>query len=386
MIGKTLAHYEITAAIGKGGMGEVYQATDRKLGRNVAIKVLPEEFAQDNDRVARFEREAKLLASLNHPNIAAIYGLEESEGTRFLVLELVEGQTLSERLVRGPLPVKESLEVAVQIAEALEAAHEKGVIHRDLKPANIKVTSEGKVKVLDFGLAKAYAGAALGDETILETLAEGAESGKGVLLGTPAYMSPEQASRQPADHRSDVWSFGCVLFEMLTGKVVFKGNTLSHTIAAILEREPDFGRLPNNLSPAIRRLLERCLEKNPKRRWHAIADVRLEVEAALASPGSGEPGTDSKPQARPILWCAVAILMIALVAIPLTWYLRPLRPEPRAVTRFEYDLPQGGGESPETSVRPSILAISPDGSQIAMVRGDGLYLIRPLAARRALHC
>ena len=206
MIGKTLAHYEITAAIGKGGMGEVYQATDRKLGRNVAIKVLPEEFAQDNDRVARFEREAKLLASLNHPNIAAIYGLEESEGTRFLVLELVEGQTLSERLVRGPLPVKESLEVAVQIAEALEAAHEKGVIHRDLKPANIKVTSEGKVKVLDFGLAKAYAGAALGDETILETLAEGAESGKGVPLGNARLH--ESGTGQSSAGRSSV---GCLV-------------------------------------------------------------------------------------------------------------------------------------------------------------------------------
>ena len=281
MIGKTLAHYEITAAIGKGGMGEVYQATDRKLGRNVAIKVLPEEFAQDTERVARFEREAKLLASLNHPNIAAIYGLEQSEGTRFLVLELVDGQTLSERLVRGPLPVQESLELALQIAEALEAAHEKGVIHRDLKPANIKVTSEGKVKVLDFGLAKAYAGTAVGDETILETLTEDAESGKGVLLGTPAYMSPEQARCQPADHRSDVWAFGCVLFEMLSGKTLFKGNTLSDTIAAILEREPEFGTTPTDLSPAIRRLLKRCLEKNPKRRWQAIGDVRLEVEAAL---------------------------------------------------------------------------------------------------------
>ncbi len=371
MIGKTLAHYEITAAIGKGGMGEVYQATDKKLGRSVAIKVLPEEFAQDTERVARFEREAKLLASLNHPNIAAIYGLEQSEGTRFLVLELVEGQTLFERLARGPLPVKESLELAIQIAEALEAAHEKAVIHRDLKPANIKVTSEGKVKVLDFGLAKAYAGTAVGDETVLETLAEGAGSGRGVLLGTPAYMSPEQASRQPADHRSDVWSFGCVLFEMLTGKVLFKSNTLSHTIAAILEREPDFDALPNNLSPAIRRLLERCLEKNPNRRWHAIADVRLEVEAALAG---SLPATEFKPRARPILSYAVAILMTALVAIPLAWYLRPLRPEPRAVTRFEFDLTEGEGETPETLFRPSILAMSPDGSQIAMVRGDGLYL------------
>ena len=367
MIGKTLAHYEITAAIGKGGMGEVYQATDKKLGRNVAIKVLPEEFAQDTERVARFEREAKLLASLNHPNIAAIYGLEESEGTRFLVLELVEGQTLSERLVRGPVPAQESLELALQIAEALEAAHEKGVIHRDLKPANIKVTSEGKVKVLDFGLAKAYAGAAVGDETVLETLAEDAASGKGVLLGTPAYMSPEQARRQPADHRSDVWAFGCVLYELLSGKTLFKGNTLSDTIAAILEREPDFSALPPHLSPGIRRLLERCLAKKPKRRLHSIADVRLEIEEILANPEGmlAQP----TPQGQRLLPRAATLALAVAVAAVGVWYLRPLPPtEPRPVTRFEYDLPE--------AQRPFflMLAISPDGGQIVTSGSNGLHL------------
>ena len=261
--GTQLGHYEILSALGKGGMGEVWRARDSKLGREVAIKTLPEEFAKDEERLARFEREAKLLASLNHPNIATIHGLEEHNGTRFIVLELVEGDTLAERLKRGAIPVEESLTLALQIAEALEAAHEKGVVHRDLKPANVKVTPDDKIKVLDFGLAKAYAGTAAGDETVLETLTEDAEGGKGVLLGTPAYMSPEQARRQPADNRSDVWAFGCVLYELLSGKTLFKGNTLSDTIGAILEREPDFSALPPHLSPGIRRLLERCLAKKP---------------------------------------------------------------------------------------------------------------------------
>ncbi len=371
MIGKTLAHYEITAAIGKGGMGEVYQATDKKLGRSVAIKVLPEEFAQDTERVARFEREAKLLASLNHPNIAAIYGLEQSEGTRFLVLELVEGQTLSERLVRGPVPVQESLELALQIAEALEAAHEKGVIHRDLKPANIKVTSEGKVKVLDFGLAKAYAGAAMGDETVLETLAEDAESGRGVLLGTPAYMSPEQARRQPADHRSDVWAFGCVLYELLTGRMLFKGNTLSDIIAAVLEREPDLDNLPRNVSPGIRRLLGRCLAKNPKRRLHSIADVRLEIDDILSSP-EGTPA-QATPQGRHLLPYAATLALAILVGAVGTWYLRPLpQSEPLPVTRFHYELPEEQNLGPELG--HPVLTVSPTGNQIVYVADSQLYL------------
>ena len=260
------------------------------------------------------------------------------------------------------------VELALQIAEALEAAHEKGVIHRDLKPANIKVTSEGKVKVLDFGLVKAYAGTAVGDETILETLTEDAESGKGVLLGTPAYMSPEQARCQPADHRSDVWAFGCVLFEMLSGKTLFKGNTLSDTIAAILEREPEFGTTPTDLSPAIRRLLKRCLEKNPKRRWQAIGDVRLEVEAALTEDVFVPADLPDNPRARSLPY-VVAILGV-LMAIPLGWYLRTvLRPEPRAVTRFEYELPPierfEGGLS---------LAISPNGRQVVSGSSDGLVV------------
>ena len=362
-------------------MGEVWRARDSKLGREVAIKTLPEEFAQDEERLARFEREAKLLASVNHPNIAAIYGLEEHNGTRFLVLELVKGDTLADWLKRGAIPVEESLKLALQIAEALEAAHEKGVVHRDLKPANIKVTPDDKIKVLDFGLAKAYAGTAAGDETVLETLTEDAEGGKGVLLGTPAYMSPEQARRQPADNRSDVWAFGCVLFEMLTGRALFKRNTLSDTIAAVLERETDFGELPRHLKPSIRRLLERCLEKNLKRRWHAIADVRLEIEASLASPieaSLASPEEVFQPSAgrqsrNPNVYGYVltALLLGALVSFLATGYLTTQTPEPR-VTRFHLELPEG---QVLTAARGApLLAVSPKGNTIVYVADGRLNL------------
>src|SRR5512145_3577375 len=224
MIGKTLGHYRITSQLGKGGMGEVYEATDSKLGRRVAIKVLPEEFAKDADRVARFQREAKVLASLNHPNIAAIYGLEESGGTNFLVLELVEGVTLADSIKSGPIPVEESLKLALQIAEALEAAHEKGVIHRDLKPANIKITPDGKVKVLDFGLAKALEVAQVSASDDTKTIRTD-ETHPGVVMGTVPYMSPEQAAAKPVDKRTDIWAFGCVLYEALSGKRAFPGET-----------------------------------------------------------------------------------------------------------------------------------------------------------------
>ena len=261
MIGKRLAHYEITNQLGKGGMGEVYQAKDHTLGRDVAIKVLPEEFARDADRVARFQREAKVLASLNHPNIAAIYGIEESGGTNFLVMELVDGQTLADRIKAGPVHVEEALKLALQIAEALEAAHEKGVIHRDLKPANIKVTPDGKVKVLDFGLAKAFAGDR--EEINLSnspTLSDAATQ-QGIILGTAAYMSPEQASGKTIDKRADIWAFGVVLFEMLTGRSLFAGDSVPQTLARVLERQPDFSLLPQNLHFKVVELLKRCLQK-----------------------------------------------------------------------------------------------------------------------------
>ena len=284
MIGTKLAHYEIVAAIGKGGMGEVWRARDTKLGREVAIKTLPEEFAKDADRLARFEREAKLLASLNQPNIAAIYGLEEHDGTRFLVLELVEGPTLEDRIKQGAIPVEESLKLALQIAEALEAAHDKGVIHRDLKPANIKVTPDGKVKVLDFGLAKAFEGDAADVNLSQSPTLSMAATQQGVILGTAAYMSPEQASGLPTDNQADIWSFGVVLFEMLTGRQVFSGETVTHILAAVLEREPQWGLLPPNINPKVRDLLDRCLEKRAKNRCHAIADVRSDIHKVLNDP------------------------------------------------------------------------------------------------------
>lgn len=276
-IGQSLSHYEITGQLGKGGMGEVYRAKDQKLGRDVAIKVLPEEFARDADRVARFQREAKLLASLNHSNIAAIYGLEESGNTNFLVLELIEGKTLADRVKAGAIPVEEALKLALQIAEALEAAHEKGVIHRDLKPANIKVTPDGKVKVLDFGLAKAFAGEqAELNASNSPTLSDMATM-QGVILGTAAYMSPEQAQGKPADIRSDIFCFGLVLYEMLSGRRAFTGDSNYGIMNAIVTEEPPVLRV----SPSLEKILRCCLAKQPSRRYQKVSEVRRALEQAL---------------------------------------------------------------------------------------------------------
>src|SRR5215831_12479785 len=286
MIGSKLAHYEITSHLGSGGMGEVYQATDSKLGRSVAIKFLPEAFSHDSDRVTRFEREARVLASLNHPHIAGIYGLEESGERKFLVMELVAGETLAERIKRGAIPLDESLEIAKQICEALESAHEKGIVHRDLKPANVKVTPDGKVKVLDFGLAKAMdsspANAALSNSpTLINSVAA---TNAGVIIGTAAYMSPEQARGYAADQRSDIFSFGCVLYEMLGGKSAFGGETISDILASVLARDVDFAVLPKDLNPKLLDFLRRCLQKNRKHRWHCVADLNAELESIAASP------------------------------------------------------------------------------------------------------
>src|SRR6185295_4658343 len=260
MIGTTLGSYRVIAKLGEGGMGEVYRARDTKLGRDVAIKILPSRWLADPDRTARFEREARLLASLNHPHIAAIYGVEDSGATHALVLELVDGPTLADRIAAGPVPEREALAIARQLADALDAAHERGIVHRDLKPANIKVTGDGVVKVLDFGLAKAIAGDdAAADLTHSPTVTVGGTR-EGVLLGTAAYMSPEQARGRVVDKRADIWAFGCVLYEMLTGRQAFTGDTLSHTIVAILEHEPDWTRLPASTPAGVRRLLARCLE------------------------------------------------------------------------------------------------------------------------------
>src|SRR5437867_4785158 len=260
-IGTQLGSLEITALLGKGGMGEVYRARDTKLKREVAIKILPDEFARDPDRVSRFQREAEVLASLNHPNIAAIYDLQEANDTRFLVLELVEGETLDERIQRGPIPVEEALQIAKHICEALEAAHEKGIVHRDLKPGNVKITPDGKVKVLDFGLAKALEIAPAKITSNSPTLLSAVATNGGLILGTAGYMSPEQAKGHTADQRSDIFSFGCVLYEMLTGRQPFHGETVTDVIASVVARDADWRAIPANLHPKVEELIRRCLAK-----------------------------------------------------------------------------------------------------------------------------
>jgi serine/threonine-protein kinase len=374
MIGKTLAHYEITIQLGKGGMGEVYQAKDRKLGRDVAIKVLPKEFARDTDRVARFQREAKLLASLNHPNIAAIHGLEEAGGTNFLVLELVEGETLADRIKPGPIPVEESLKLAFQIAEALEAAHEKGVIHRDLKPSNIKVTPDGKVKVLDFGLAKAYAGDQKEPNLSASPTLSNLATQQGVILGTAAYMSPEQARGRSVDKRADIWAFGCVLYEMLTGRVAFRGEDVSEILASVIKGDVNLDLLPANLHPRVREVLTRCLQRDLNRRYQDIRDARYEIEQALTDPSGVlvQPVAIAKPRMKlklGLTWVVAAVILSLIIGGVAVWNLRPS--ELFEVMRFDYELPEGQQFS---GLSYPALAISPDGKRFVYSTAKGLYL------------
>lgn len=282
--GTTLGHYEILELIGKGGMGEVYRAQDATLGRDVAIKVLPEELAGDKERLDRFKREARLLAKLNHTNIATLHGLEEHDGRWFLVMELVEGETLAERMSRGAIPMDEAIPLFIQIAEGLEAAHGKGIIHRDLKPANIKIGPNGEIKILDFGLAKvaeAETESSGGGDSHSPTLTKG--TALGAILGTASYMSPEQARGKPVDKQTDIWAFACCLYEALTGKRAFDGETVTDILAAVVKTEPDWSVIPAAVASNIARLVRRALRKNPKERLHDIADARLE----LASLGSG---------------------------------------------------------------------------------------------------
>jgi Protein kinase domain/WD40-like Beta Propeller Repeat len=308
-------------------MGEVYRALDKNLGRHVAIKVLPEAFAEDKEQMARFGREAKLLAVLNHPNIAAIHGLEESEGKRFLVLELAEGETLQARLDRGALSVEEALETCCQIAEGLEAAHERGIVHRDLKPGNIMITPEGKVKILDFGLAKAHGGEATRVDIEKSPTITAQMTEPGVILGTAAYMSPEQARGRAVDKRSDIWAFGSVLYECLTGKGAFQGETVTDMLAHILKAEPDWSALPASTPANIRTLLRRCLEKDPRKRLHDIADARIEIAEALSQPLVPEAVAARSPFRAWIIPTAIGGLILAVVAAALvTWHLKPAVP------------------------------------------------------------
>jgi serine/threonine-protein kinase len=373
--GTSLGNYDVLSAIGRGGMGEVWRARDKKLGREIAIKTLPEQFAGDTERLARFEREARLLASLNHPNIASVYGLEEVSDTRFIVLELVEGETLAEILQRGPMATEGALKLALQIALAIEAAHEKGVIHRDLKPANIKVTPDGKVKVLDFGLAKAFESDPSNSNLSNSPTISMAATAKGLILGTAAYMSPEQARGTTVDSRTDIWAFGCVLYEMLTARQAFRGEMVSDILASVLAREPDFTIFPTGVHPRVRELIQRCLEKDPKRRRQAIGDVRVEIERMVASgefAASSQAAAAATPKAtlRLLPW----MLAAAVVAAVAVWVLKPAPPpEPRPIVRFEYQLLAGLPQQFRATGRP-IVASSPDGRHFVYNVVGGLFL------------
>ena len=373
---QTIAHYRIVAKLGEGGMGAVYRATDTKLNRDVAIKVLPDSFANDPDRLTRFTREAQLLAQLNHPNIAAIYGVED----RALILELVEGDTLADRIAAGALPIDEALPLARQIAEALEYAHEKNIIHRDLKPANIKLTAQGNAKVLDFGLAKALSSEAppAASPASSPTLTLNATQ-LGVIMGTAGYMSPEQARGKPADRRADIWAFGVVLYEMLSGRALYRGETVPETLASVLKDQPTLDALPPEVPPHIRRLLVRCLEKDPRKRLQAIGEARIALEEApgpAPAPAVAGPGRAGTHAWR---WAAAGLAAgLALAAAALIW--PAPRSAPGPVYRFSVDMgPEASADESRTA------AISPDGSRVvytAVVNGANLLGTRRLDETR----
>jgi serine/threonine-protein kinase len=375
-IGTQLGAHEITELLGRGGFGEVYRARDTKLKREVAIKILPDEFSRDPERVARFQREAEVLASLNHPNIAGIYDLAEATGSRFLVLELVEGETLAERIERGPVPVDEALRIGISICEALEAAHEKDIVHRDLKPANVKITPEGAVKVLDFGLAKVMESASASTLFSNSPTLSLAATNAGVILGTAAYMAPEQARGRKADERSDIFSFGCVLYEMLTGKQAYQGEEVSDVLASILKSEPDFNLLPANLNPRLHELLCRCLEKNPKRRWQAAGDLRYELASVTAEPYRK---TLVPPQAvteavrsrrRYAQLITVAVVFVAAILLSVWMTSIVIRPSAPPVVRLTATPLSPQRLASFVLTGSNDIAISPDGNHIVYTMGD----------------
>ena len=360
LTGRHIGVYQLKTLLGAGGMGEVYRARDTKLGRDVAIKILPRVFTSDPERLARFEREARMLASLNHPHIGAIYGLEDADGVRALVLELIEGETLADRIRRGPLPVAAALTIARQIADALDTAHEKGIVHRDLKPANIKVTPDGVVKVLDFGLAKAATGHGSSLDLSQSPTVSAGGTREGIIIGTAAYMSPDQARGKPVDKRTDIWAFGCVLYEMLTGRVPFPGKTISDTVAAVLGQEPDWHALPAATPAAIRRLLGRCLQKDLKIRLRDIADARLEIDETGSESLSPGPALAPLRLTERLAWLATVGVLALVVAAMATWAVRPAPPPPEV--HLEINTPPVS--DPEAL---SSLAISPDGRTLVFV-------------------
>ena len=369
--GTKLGHYEIHSQLGVGGMGEVYGARDSRLNREVAIKILPQEFLLDPHRLARFQREAQILASLNHPNIAAIYGVEEQNDLRGLVLELVEGPTLADRIGRGPIPLDEALAIAYKIAEALDAAHERGIVHRDLKPSNVKVTDDGTVKVLDFGLAKVFTDETrTADFSHSPTLLKATHTG--VILGTAAYMSPEQAKGKPVDKRADIWAFGGVLFEMLSGKRAFTGETLTDTLAAVVRAEPNWNDLPPNTPPSIRKLLHRCLTKDPKQRLRDIGDARYDLEITAEEPTelSVTFATHSKRWAIPLLVLILFITALAAGAL-LGRRLNSSVSSAPTIIRFSDTVKSNQVGSGNNRNR---FALSPDGSKLVYVANNKLHL------------
>ena len=385
LIGRILAHYEIQSELGRGGMGEVYLARDTKLARDVALKVIPEVFVRDSQRLHRFAREAKMLAALNHPNIAAVYGLEEDGERIALVMELVQGETLAERIDRGRIPFEEVARIAVELARAVEYAHEKGIVHRDLKPANVMLDAEGHVKVLDFGLAKALEEEQTPEELANSPTLTAAATQAGIILGTAAYMSPEQAAGTTVDRRADIWSYGAVLSEMLSGRAQFRGETVSHTLAAVLKDDPDWEQFPSDVPPRILELLRRCLEKDPRRRLQSIGEARVLWESYLADPesfqGPGETATNPITRGstvRRILPWSIAALAIAAAGF---FYFGGRTGASPAVTPQRFTI-RVDGITDFIADQTSPPAISPDGRLIAygMTDDEGVYglWIRPI--------
>ena len=390
--GTRIGPYEVVSTLGSGGMGEVYRARDPRLARDVAIKALPERLAADEERVARFRREANVLASLNHPQIAAIYGLEEVGAAQFLVLELVEGETLAQRLASGPLVLRDALVIAGQIASALEAAHEKGIVHRDLKPANVGLTSDARVKVLDFGLAKTLASTDAPDAAGLDMATVTAGTQLGAVLGTAAYMSPEQARGLPIDEQTDIWAFGCVLYEMVTGRRSFPGQTTSDAIAGILEREPDWQLVPASTPPRILWLLQRCLAKIPNQRLHDIADARIEIDEALSRPlevaRPPEPSSGSAPRTRErVAWTVAALCLAGLAGLLVYGRGERVDPAPAHVQTYSASIVLPEGIRLSSGQPSSRFTLSPDGRRLALVAvdsaGRSMLYVRPLDSRAA---
>jgi serine/threonine-protein kinase len=378
LVGEHLAHFKVAAKLGEGGMGAVFRAEDTKLGRQVALKILPDELATDPERLARFRREAQVLASLNHQNIASIHGIEDADDRQVLVLELVDGEDLADRLKSGPLSLEEAVDIAAQIADGLEAAHDKGIIHRDLKPANLKITPDGTAKVLDFGLAKPYTDeSSVTDVSRLATVTGDDMTREGVIMGTASYMSPEQARGRKIDQRADVWAFGCVLFEMLTGRRAFVGETMTDVLVSVVSGEPDWTLLPSSTPPAVRRLLRRCLRRDPRERWRSLGDAALELRESSDHEESapGLAGGAERPSSALALWALVGPLLGIVMGAVLWWMIagegRPFQRQPRNLATVSEPVAVYGAYAPS-------LAVSPDQRELVYSAGNPVRLYRQM--------